>query len=297
MTQSKMPTMALLPEREAGQLRSILLVAVLVHVVSAFFAAWDFPQPVESIIELVGSFCLLIFVCFHGWYRYGLNKMMAFFAVTAIISWSTETLSIETGFPFGHYYYTDLLGDKVGQVPVLIFPAYFFIGYLAWTMGNLFLGNTGAGIRKQDLFYVPAVSAGIMVLWNVCFDPVMSTIEGHWVWVNGGAWFGVPLSNYFGWFLTVYLIYQTFAFILYRYGTCEELSVSKSFWYWIPVLYALQGLPYFLYPFFRSGHADIYRPISLITVFTMFFMAFLNLLHIRRHIRSPGQTPEKSLVP
>ncbi|MDW7657336.1 MAG: carotenoid biosynthesis protein [Bacillota bacterium] len=284
MTKSSELTMTLLPEKEAGQLRKILLVAVMVHIVTAFCAAWDFPQQIESIVELAGSFCLLIFVCFHGWYRYGLNKMMAFFAITSIISWSTETLSIETGFPFGQYYYTDQLGDKIGQVPVLIFPAYFFIGYLAWTMGNLFMGNTSVGIKKKDLIYIPVVSALIMVMWNVCFDPIMSTIEGNWVWENGGAYFGVPLSNYFGWFLTVYLIYQVFALFLYRFGTCEELTTGKTFWYWIPVLYALQGLPYFLYPFFRSGHTDIYLPISLITLFTMFLIAFLNVLFIKRHL-------------
>jgi putative membrane protein len=172
-------------------------------------------------------------------------------------------------------------------VPVLIFPAYFFIGYLAWTMGNLFMGNISAGIRKKDLFFIPVVSAFIMVMWNVCFDPVMSTIEGNWIWENGGAWFGVPLTNYFGWFLTVYLIYQVFAFILYRFGSCDELPARKSFWYWIPVLFALQGLPYFLYPFFRSGHADIYRPVSLITLFTMFFVSLLNVLFIKRHIGQP----------
>lgn len=287
MTQNKGTSMTLLPGKEAGQLRKILMVTVMVHVVSAFFAAWDFPQQTLSIIELAGSFCLLVFVCFHGWYRYGLNKMLAFFAVTSVISWTTETMSIETGFPFGHYYYTDLLGDKVGQVPVLIFPAYFFIGYLAWTMGNLFMGNISAGIRKKDLFFIPVVSAFIMVMWNVCFDPVMSTIEGNWIWENGGAWFGVPLTNYFGWFLTVYLIYQVFAFILYRFGSCDELPARKSFWYWIPVLFALQGLPYFLYPFFRSGHADIYRPVSLITLFTMFFVSLLNVLFIKRHIGQP----------
>jgi uncharacterized membrane protein len=43
-----------------------------------------------------------------------------FFFLTFVISWSYETSSMLTGFPFGHYVYTDKLGPKLWLVPLLI---------------------------------------------------------------------------------------------------------------------------------------------------------------------------------
>ena len=167
--------------------------------------------------------------------------MLIFFSLSFAITWSTESLSIATGFPFGQYAYTDLLGDKLGQVPLMIMPAYFFVGYLAWTMGCMLLGEAGffapldahqttfgwrmrifvwlkirhtIWLKKRNIVLVPLVASVLMVFWNACFDPIMSTVEGNWIWKNGGPYFGVPISNFFGWFVTVYLVFQCFALYL-----------------------------------------------------------------------------------
>ena len=55
-----------------------------------------------------------------------------------------------------------------------------------------------------------------MVSWDVSQDPVWSTVLHAWVWKQGGMYFGVPLSNFFGWFLTVYVIYELYALYLFR---------------------------------------------------------------------------------
>jgi len=49
------------------------------------------------------------------------------------------------------------------------------------------------------------------------------------VWHDGGAYFGVPLSNFFGWYMTVYLIYQAFAWYLAR-AMRGERSMPVSYW-------------------------------------------------------------------
>jgi uncharacterized membrane protein len=45
-------------------------------------------------------------------------------------------------------------------------------------------------------------------------DPIWATVVRAWIWQQGGPYFGVPLSNFFGWYLTVYIIYQVFALYL-----------------------------------------------------------------------------------
>jgi putative membrane protein len=46
-----------------------------------------------------------------------------------------------------------------------------------------------------------------MVAWDLSMDPVWSTVMHSWIWLQGGAYFGVPVSNFLGWYLTVYVIY------------------------------------------------------------------------------------------
>ena len=269
----------------------LLIGTVIVNLAMFFFITMNLPRILVDTGKLAGALGLLAFVCLHGWHRYGWYKMLVFFILTFAISWSAESLSIATGFPFGVYHYTGLIGDKLGAVPIMIIPAYFLTGYLAWTMGGIFAGGRGTGMAKGSLIRVPLIAALIMVLWDVCFDPVLSTIEGNWVWEEGGAYFGVPLSNFGGWFLTVYLIFQAFAIFLRKSGPDIQMTTGRSYWYLVPVLYAGQGLPYLLYPLFKTDHLDIYRPLSLITLFTMVFTALLNILFIRRFAGSSDDRP------
>jgi hypothetical protein len=50
-----------------------------------------------------------------------------------------------------------------------------------------------------------------------------------WVWVQGGAYFGVPVTNFFGWFSTVYIIYQSFALYSWGQPTISD-SLPASYW-------------------------------------------------------------------
>jgi hypothetical protein len=64
-----------------------------------------------------------------------------------------------------------------------------------------------------------------MVSWDLTIDPMMSTINGSWVWHNGGSYFGVPVSNFLGWYLTVYVFFQCFA--LYARAFSSEADTGS----------------------------------------------------------------------
>jgi putative membrane protein len=225
---------------------------------------------------------LLAFALAHGVKRYGWDTMLVWGGVTFLLVWSTETLSIATGFPFGDYYYTELLGIKAGSVPLAIMPTYFVTGYLAWTMGTIFSGNLGTGIEKRSLFLVPFVASFLMVMWDLCLDPVKSTIERAWIWEEGGGYLGVPISNFVGWYLTAYLVFQVFALYLFRYGRNETFEQSRVYWVLVPIMYLGLALEYLLYPFWKTTHLEIYRPLFLVTICTMVFASILNIVFVTR---------------
>ena len=154
----------------------------------------------------------LLFCLLHGAIVYRLRGIVIFVLLCVIVGNFFENLSIRTGFPFGHYHFTDVMGPKLFAVPVLLGLAYVGMGYISWTVAQVILGDPGEVLSASRLFTRPLIAAFVMVAW----DPLTGgrsgpTAVGAWRWHEGGAFFGVPLTNFFGWYLTVYLIYQVFA--------------------------------------------------------------------------------------
>ena len=186
----------------------------------------------------------VVFALLHGAARYGWTGIAAFVVICLVVSNILENTSILTGFPFGHYHYTDLLGPKLFLVPLLIGPAYFASGYFAWMIGNVLIGDVRAGSSRFTTFAVPFIAAFVMVMWDLTFDPRASTIQNQWIWEQGGGYFGVPLTNYLGWFFTVYLFLQLFAvFVRFRSAGNEAARpFSRSYYAQAVVMYAVMGL-------------------------------------------------------
>jgi putative membrane protein len=64
------------------------------------------------------------------------------------------------------------------------------MAYPAWRIGEL-LGRTPLARA--------VVAAGALTAWDVALDPQMVGV-GIWVWPDGGAYHGIPLVNFAGWF-------------------------------------------------------------------------------------------------
>jgi uncharacterized membrane protein len=247
---------------------------------------------------------LLAFVLVHGALRYGVGGILIFLGITLLVSNILENTSILTGFPFGHYHYTDALGPKLFLVPLLIGPAYVGTGYLAWILANALVGEVR---RASPLFLtiaVPIIASFLMVVWDLCLDPSASTIGHLWIWEQGGGFFGVPLSNYLGWFLTVYLFYQLFAVYLRVRPAArgERLSPALESYVQAVVLYAVIGLGFVLQEVsagpttavtdaagtvWQTG--AIHETAAIVSLFTMLFIAVLTIIRLL----SPWTAPKR----
>jgi putative membrane protein len=264
----------------------LLVLTVVVYWSLALLGPWDLFGGAAETVHLIQNLAWLIFVLIHGSSRYGWDHLFVFFGITFLVSWSAESASIAMGFPFGNYHYTDqyadLLGAKIGAVPLTVMPAYFVAGYLAWTMGTVFLGNLGTGIEKRNLLLVPLIAGFLMVMWDYCLDPIRSTIDGAWVWEDGGAYFGVPVSNYAGWYITVFAIYLLFALYLYRFDRNARVQQGKAYWYLAPLMYLGLALGYLLNPLYQTANLEIYWSLFLGCILTMVFASILNIILVSR---------------
>ena len=174
-----------------------------------------FPRTVLAASQIVPA---VLFALIHGAIAYRLRGILGYAAIGLAVGYSMETLGVLTGFPFGHYYFTGGMGPKLLSVPILMGPAYLGMGYIAWTVARVILtsGSSRDELAGPRLVTLPLAASFIMVAWDLSIDPALSTVGHYWIWTRGGAYFGVPVSNFLGWYLTNYLIYQLFALYLRR---------------------------------------------------------------------------------
>jgi uncharacterized membrane protein len=180
-----------------------------------------------------------VFALVHGSMLYRLKGMLVFTGCCLGVGAVAESLSLRTGFPFGHYWFTGVMGPQVMHLPILLVFAYLGIGYVSWVLALLVLGYRGLPIRGARVVALPALASFLMVAWDLSMDPDWATIDRAWVWRDGGAYFGVPVSNFLGWYLTAYLLYQLFALFLRRWGSVRPMTLSRSYWRGAVLLYGI----------------------------------------------------------
>ena len=243
----------------------------------------------------VGILIVCIFAMVHGINRYGIKNMLFFFVIASVISWCYESLSIKTGFPFGHYYYSDVLGTKIGLVPVIIMFSYFGVAYLAWTVGQVLIDQQNSRLKGASLFTIPVIASFVMVLWDLCFDPYAATLNQAWIWENGGGYFGVPIVNFLGWYLCTFTIFFVFSlFLKYTYYKKQTNLVNPTTQQMLTpcVMYGALSLQHLLNIFITDDStvisldnqiwqaASINEAMTTVCLFTMGFVVVLSVIKL-----------------
>ena len=239
---------------------------------------------------------LFPFALIHGAKRYGWKGIAVFMVITLIVSNILENSSILTGFPFGHYYYTDSLGPKIALVPFFISLSYISFGYLAWVFSTILVGEVRRNSTILTTVAVSLVASFVMVDWDFSLDPIASTINHAWIWTQGGGYFGVPISNFLGWSFTVWIFFQLFA-LYQRRRASEDLSRALPTTHYLQsiIVYAWTGVGFILGYLFMSpstyvidavGHfwatRDIFESMAISAIYGMIFVSILALVILYR---------------
>ena len=173
--------------------------------------AWNRTLLAE-VLAAIGIFA----ACTHAVLTYGWRDALALMTICVVITFGMENIGVATGWPFGRYHFEiEPNLPHVGAIPPIVGPLWFGMGYFSWVLAETLLGGAEGRLSGRfRLIVLPIVAAFVMTQWDVVMDPPESTILKIWIWHDGGAHFGVPLSNYLGWLLTSWLFYQAFAIYL-----------------------------------------------------------------------------------
>ncbi|MBS0423440.1 MAG: carotenoid biosynthesis protein [Proteobacteria bacterium] len=157
----------------------------------------------------------------------GWRKTLIFAVVGYLIAFTSEKLSITTGFPYGWYYYIDGTSQHelwVWGVPFFDSLSYVFLTYCSYATALFILSPLAAkganlitletrAIRQSWAALV--LGAFLQTFLDIIIDPValqgdrwfLGQIYGYY---EDGLHFGVPVSNYAGWLLTSFVLVAAF---------------------------------------------------------------------------------------
>ena len=180
-----------------------------------------------------------LFAVIHGARIYRPRGIFVFIGLCLGVATFFESVSLRTGFPFGHDRFTDLMGPKISGLPVLLALAWVGMGYLSWIVSLALLGGENKPLSGRSLVLMPVVASFVMTSWDLSMEAVWADVDRGWVWRDGGPYFGVPIGNFLGWFLTAYIFYQLFALYLRER---EPVPARASHWLLAILFYALSAL-------------------------------------------------------
>ena len=253
---------------------------------------------------------MIAFLVVHGRRCHSGRQLFLFVLSVFLVGWFFETVSMMTGFPFGNYHYTELMSPFLGHVPVSVMPAYCVMGYASWSLARLLLARTGDPGDPVFRFAVPALAAFLMVVWDISMDPLRATVEGRWVWLDGGVHYGVPPENFFGWALVTWIMFQAFALIVSarREPPAVPLPPAQRRRYWlsVPLVWTAFAGEYLLNPLV-TGRADsvlvegagvpvveLFESIAILCATTMLPLALLGVMAVLRQGEPAAEDGETS---
>ncbi len=186
---------------------SLLVVLLIPYALLSNYAylsialGWMYFPFFTSLTTLVG----LTFTLLHAGQRQGWKNALLLFGLTFGVSLLFESVGVATGLIYGPYHYIGKLGPLfLGLVPYLIPVAWFLMMYPSYVLAERLIPARLAGWKR--ILVLATIAGLVMTAWDVVMDPGM-VANGYWVWEVEGAYFGIPLQNYWGWWLTTFTVF------------------------------------------------------------------------------------------
>ncbi|HEY3066557.1 MAG TPA: carotenoid biosynthesis protein [Methylomirabilota bacterium] len=174
----------------------------------------------------------------------GPRRTALFAAVVWPLAWAAEFSSTRTGVPFGLYHYTGLTHGRelyLADVPFMDSLSFTFLAYAAFSLARRVLA--GRGVSDATI----ALTSGVlMMLLDVVIDPL--AVRGdRWFlgrvffYPEGGAYFGVPLSNFLGWVVVGTAGVGTYLMVAAARGNPADAAASGRPAWGVALYYAVSA--------------------------------------------------------
>jgi uncharacterized membrane protein len=177
----------------------------------------------SALLFLEGTLLIVSAMLLYGHWR----ALLAGLCVI-LLSYFVETIGVNTGIPFGHYYYTPILFPALpGGVPLAVMFAWVLIvfGGYGIVAKREAVGNRAPSMR--DVLFAALLAA----MLDLAIEPVASHVVYYWRWLEPGqlSYYGVPLANFVAWFVVALLLLLLLRWLFGR-GQGQGLQATETAW-------------------------------------------------------------------
>jgi putative membrane protein len=184
-------------------------------------------------ILLIGNIIFAIGVIIYIWWRFGGTHAISFIIITGLFSAIMDFISC---FVVKNYEYP-------GQSRLWVFTFIFF-GWISICASCLFLAEGILARHEHDIstqkklwWQVPLLTGIIAVMLDLFIDPI-AVKAGYWVWlVKGTVYYDIPLLNFVGWFVLMFLSSLGWILILQKQNWSNQRKIMASFLALVPLTF------------------------------------------------------------
>ena len=172
-----------------GRVAGVLLVSLYAVLWAGGVASYAFLGEPPAHMRWAGPVFMVLAGGLAVWYstwRYRAALLGA-----GLAGFAAEVAGVWTGVPFGEYAYTEAFAPLVFRVPLVMI--------CAWTVLAGYLDGLFRRFEWSPVRHALAGAAGLTAI-DLVLDPVAAGAMHLWQWEQAGRYYGIPFSNFAGWF-------------------------------------------------------------------------------------------------
>ena len=225
-------------DRKVKILWFLFTLTIIIPIIDFILDSFNIFIPFIAILKFVLPLAILLG---HSFLLFGPSRSAWLLIPPFVIGFIFEIIGVNFGVIFGgnYFYNCSLLGPSICGVPPLIpfFWSFFvYTGYLITSSFLVWLKIDKPSVQNKKLgllFLLIIIDGLIVVAIDLFMDPVM-VASNYWTWTSRGFYFGIPLGNFFGWFL-IAIIYSGIFRIREYFLPLKKITLAASIWL-IPVI-------------------------------------------------------------
>ncbi len=188
---------------------------------AAFLVTMAMRSHNETTLALVVSSLLMFACCWaNATHLFGAKAALKFVLLAVTMGWFAEQMGSSYGWFFGSYTYTEVLGWRLGDVPMIIPLMWFALCYTAYVIGYFAIWHLPAMASPSlaQALFMSLIAAMLVTAYDLGADPYMVFVLKAWIMTKtDGWWFGETLQGFVGW--------MTVSFVIVF---CFHLAVRKA---------------------------------------------------------------------
>jgi uncharacterized membrane protein len=166
-------------------------------------------------LALTAATLAMFAACYwSAWVLLGGRRTTVFVVVGVVLGWFAEQMGSSRGWFFGRYTYTEVLGLRVGDVPIVVPLMWFGLPYVCLVLANLILwrrpvddASTGWWRAGLSAFF----AAMLITAFDLGADPYFVYVLKAWIMEKpDGGWFGETLQGFVGWMVVCFAVVLVF---------------------------------------------------------------------------------------